>query len=231
MILNLKEVHHTSFFSQFYSFFIEESLHFGTGTIAAIYTVRTEELKSFCEFVEIQFIRQPKIICCDGLIPFRNFEFLNGLTFEKKKELEYENIEKTISYLRTKNIFINDSIIFDQYVNLKNFLKEQDADFFKRDSSYKMAEFFNHNSNINSCSELLIISQFFFSIPAHNATVERIFSFINVQWSDERNRLSVESIRHIIRVVVNLKNSSCQQFHKYLLQPVNVRLLDKIGSI
>lgn len=89
---------------------------------------------------------------------------------------------------------------------------------------------FSTNSNIAAYSEILKIAQYFLSIPAHNANCERIFSLINTQWSDERNRLSVDSVRHLVTVQFNCKKYSCEQFHKYLLRPENVSLLRQISS-
>ena len=79
-------------------------------------------------------------------------------------------------------------------------------------------------------SEILKMAQYFFAIPGHNANCERIFSLVNSQWSDERNRLSVETVRHIVTVQFNLKSYSCTDLHKYLSRPENAGLLRKISS-
>ena len=79
-------------------------------------------------------------------------------------------------------------------------------------------------------SEILTIAQFFFAIPAHNVNCERIFSLINSQWSDERNRLLVETIRAIVMVQFNFKDLSCMDFKKYLQRSENQNLLKKIGD-
>ena len=44
-------------------------------------------------------------------------------------------------------------------------------------------------------SELLKIAQYVFAIPAHNANVERVFSLIEIQWTDERNRLQLDTAK------------------------------------
>lgn len=46
-------------------------------------------------------------------------------------------------------------------------------------------------------SHFLKICEYVFSIPTYNANVERVFSLMSTQWTDERNRLSVETVQNI----------------------------------
>jgi len=117
------------------------------------------------------------------------------MNFEENIDIKYESLEETTIFLRNKNIDINDILLFDQFINLKNFSKRQDSSYFSQNSSTKLCIFFKSNNNITSYSEILKISQYFFCIPGHNANTERIFSLISSQWTKERNRLSIESIR------------------------------------
>ncbi|GBO38907.1 hypothetical protein AVEN_168938-1 [Araneus ventricosus] len=57
--------------------------------------------------------------------------------------------------------------------------------------------------------------EFVFTIPAHHANVERIFSQLLTQWSDERNRLSVETFEGILICHYNL-DITCAQFYNYV---------------
>jgi len=54
-----------------------------------------------------------------------------------------------------------------------------------------------------------------FAIPAHNATVERVFSLMSAQWTDERNRLLPETMESILQCQVNYK-MTCAEFYKYV---------------
>lgn len=144
--------------------------------------------------------------------------------------IKYEDVEKTVLFLKEKNVNIDENLIFDQYVNLKKFLSYQDSEYFKQDSNKKICDFFNSNTNVAGYSEMLKIVQYFFSIPGHNANCERIFSLIGSQWSDERNRLTVETVKHLITVKFNMKGFTCTDFLKYLLMPANSKLLEHIGS-
>ena len=65
-------------------------------------------------------------------------------------------------------------------------------------------------------------------LTARHANVERLFSLINAEWSKERNRPRVESVKSLILTKYNIK-MSCEAFHNYLLQ--NQDPLSKIGKI
>lgn len=93
-----------------------------------------------------------------------------------------------------------------------------------------MCQFLASNSCTESFTEILKIASYFFSIPGHNANCERIFSLIEAQWTKERNRLSVETVRDIVSVKFNFKKISCSEFYKYLLRPENSKLLRQIGD-
>jgi len=49
------------------------------------------------------------------------------------------------------------------------------------------------------------------SIPVSSAGIERVFSVTGNLWSDERNRLTVESVRNELMIFFNL-SYSCQAF-------------------
>ncbi|XP_060865471.1 cyclin-dependent kinase 9-like [Metopolophium dirhodum] len=64
-------------------------------------------------------------------------------------------------------------------------------------------------------SELLKIAQYVFAIPAHNANVERVFSLMEIQWTDERNRLQLDTVESIIMCKYNYKKT-CSEFYEYV---------------
>ena len=88
---------------------------------------------------------------------------------------------------------------------------------------------FKSSKNIEFHSELLKIAQFIFAIPSHNANVERIFSLMQSQWTKERNPLSVESLKGILLVQYNFRQTSCKEFHVFLKsnQPVLKQIQSK----
>ncbi len=131
-----------------------------------------------------------------------------------------------------KGVPIDDTKCFDQVANLKKFIERcnSDEEFISLQVHQKWEgqRYFEKAKSIACYSELLKISQFVFALPSHNANVERVFSLMQSQWIKERNQLSVESLKVIIFVQYNFKDTSCKDFHAYLLS--NKKLLGKIRS-
>ena len=75
------------------------------------------------------------------------------------------------------------------------------------------AAYFNTCSTIELFSEQLKIAQFYFSIIACNANVERIFSLMHPQWSKERERFLFDSVASILKLVYNFDDVTCRQFY------------------
>lgn len=136
---------------------------------------------------------------------------------------EWTSVELTLKYVSSKGVELsfNDSKGFDQFCNLKNFvaakLSDTDDEFKKLISSAKWLKFFENNNNSEYYSELLKICQFFFCIPGQNANVERIFSLIGAQWTKERNKFKMSTIRSILTVVYNLKDLKCKSFKDLII--------------
>lgn len=143
---------------------------------------------------------------------------------------KWEDVEATVLYLTQMGILIRDGICFDQFCVLKKFCddKTDDEDYKALLAHEKWCRFFQHGDNTEYFSELLKVVEFFLAIPSHNANVERVFSLIQSQWSKERNKLSIESIKAIAITQYNFSHMSCTQFHKHLLS--NQSLLQKISS-
>lgn len=57
--------------------------------------------------------------------------------------------------------------------------------------------------------------QFVFATAAQNANVERIFSLINTQWTDERDRLKIETIKDIKMTQYNFREKKFSAFYEY----------------
>lgn len=62
-----------------------------------------------------------------------------------------------------------------------------------------------------------------FAISAHNVTVERIFSLIKAQWTDERNCMLVETVKYLLIVKFNFRELSCLELLAPMSKNVNVR--------
>ena len=55
-----------------------------------------------------------------------------------------------------------------------------------------------------------------FAIACSNAECERIFSLMNVQWTDERNRLKLKTVSRIVSLLINCESISCLKMFNYL---------------
>ena len=110
-----------------------------------------------------------------------------------------------------KNVKIDDVKLFDQFTYLCNFVEDRlkDPDFEIMLAHEKWVSYFESRPCGGVYSELLKISQFFFCIMGHNANLERIFSLMDVQWTSERENLSVESVKSMLQVLYNFESMSC----------------------
>ena len=68
-----------------------------------------------------------------------------------------------------------------------------------------------------------------FAIACSNAECERIFSLMNVQWTDERNRLKLETVSKIVSLLINSDCISCLKMFNYLNSVEGI--CEKISSV
>ncbi|CAM1303666.1 Uncharacterised protein g3571 [Pycnogonum litorale] len=127
------------------------------------------------------------------------------------------NVEKCVQHLLDKEILIDDGKCFDQLANLKLFIEKHiDEEEFKNMLAHqKWTRYFHQSKNITCHSELLKIASFFFAIPAHNANVERVFSLMQSQWTKDRNKLTVDSVKGLLLLQYNF-TCSCKEFFSML---------------
>lgn len=59
------------------------------------------------------------------------------------------------------------------------------------------------------------------SIPSSNAVVERVFSQMNLKWTDVRNKCSPDLIKSELIVSVNARSLNCIEFLETLKQHNN----------
>lgn len=142
----------------------------------------------------------------------------------------WEEVEQTLIFLNeTTTVKIDDVKCFDQFANFREFCKTIISGGKENITNTNdiWCRYFNANT-LALHSELLKIAEYFFAIPSHNGCVERLFSLMNSQWTKERNRLSVESVKGILTVQYNFKHLTCSQFYNCLLG--NKALLEQIRS-
>lgn len=156
-------------------------------------------------------------------------EFSTFMLMDISEPPDWNDVEACIKYLREKGVPIDDVKCFDQVTNLKKIIERYNSDeFIGLQVHQKWTKYFEKAKSIACYSELLKISQFVFALLSHNANVERVFSLMQSQWTKERNQLSVESLKGILFVQYNFKDTSCKDFHACVLS--NTKLLGKISS-
>ena len=147
----------------------------------------------------------------------------------KLKEVpSWKSVAPSTHFVQSKGVVIDDVKAFDQFCNLKAYVENLNVQNCNMLAHQLWSDYFLKCSNRELCSELLKLAEFFFSIPGHNANIERIFSLTESQWSKKRNCLSVATIRAIIFLQYNFQDMSCSDFHTYIL--TNNKLLAMIGG-
>ncbi|GBN76853.1 hypothetical protein AVEN_170845-1 [Araneus ventricosus] len=98
----------------------------------------------------------------------------------------------TIAYLQVRNIDIgNIEILFNQFVYLKdiekNNINRNSEATIKLSMEDKWLKPFEDTKCIDQKSCTIKLCKYAFAIQAHNVNVERMFSLMSTQWSDEIN--------------------------------------------
>ncbi|KAL4122741.1 hypothetical protein QTP88_015022 [Uroleucon formosanum] len=148
----------------------------------------------------------------------------------------WENVQKCIKFLmennrNNSNTKLDEDNLFDEFSHVEQIFKSRIHEWQKNSAKvevkwYEIFEYTKaHNIDTTNISKIV---EYSLAIPGTNAAVERIFSTINVLWTDEKNRFLVETIKSIIIVKTHFKNLSCNEFYNILLK--ETRLLDEIGS-
>ena len=115
--------------------------------------------------------------------------------------------------------------LFDEVSAINALLKKiRGDDFCKNDAETNWMKIFNGNDSFPLLFKLVSIV---FSLQVSNAFVERVFSRVSTQWTDERNRLHVNTVKCMLQVKINLDHS-CRQMHEVILK--NNQLMEKIVS-
>ena len=150
--------------------------------------------------------------------PLEKYSVFSWMTLEKIPE--WQDVQKTVEYLKTKNVDINDTFLFNQITAMKTILTSelQSSDFKHKIASEKWVIIFSKSEMefAEQYLDLYRMCEYIFSIPGHNANVERIFSFMEIQWSDERNKLSTNTVESILQCLQNY-NFTCSEMHDYLI--------------
>ena len=126
---------------------------------------------------------------------------------------------------------VDDANCFDQICNMKRFVESylQDKQFIKLPTHKKWCKYFDQSKNITCHSEILRIVQFFFSVTSHNVNVERVFSLMQSQWTKEKSKLSIATMKGILTLQYNFKDMCCREIFSFLKS--DKTLMKKIRSL
>jgi hypothetical protein len=137
---------------------------------------------------------------------------LDWLLLSTVDSLSYDDIKETALSLRPD--LANKDELFDEVKILQQTLAENDVlqKLLQLPVPHRWAKVFE----CHLYTHLHEIVATVLAIPSCNASVERVFSLVNIQWTDERNRLSVFTVKAIVQVLTNFQ-LSCTQMHDKLL--------------
>lgn len=107
---------------------------------------------------------------------------------KKDNTIEYGNIIPSIQFLIGKGVHLDDSKLFDEITFLNSMVKKQTQDFFQMNANNQWSIILK-TAGPGKLTETTKICSYIFAMQAQNANVERVFSLMGTQWSNERNRL------------------------------------------
>jgi len=118
----------------------------------------------------------------------------------------YRDIETTLAYMRNRSLEINESIIFYQDISPQK-LVNSSIDLSLSWNILKVHE--KWTLYFKSCKSEDLNSEFIFPIHAHNAHIKQLFSLINMQWTNKRNRPTLSTIKYNMKM-------TCFEFYYYI---------------
>jgi hypothetical protein len=96
------------------------------------------------------------------------------------------------------NTKINETELFDEVMILKKAITEKEEIQTKSTGEIWYGLF--NSLGVNELINLEKIVEFFCCIPGTNASIERLLSRMNSLWTNEKNRLSVETVKAMLIV-------------------------------
>ena len=172
---------------------------------------------SFKEFYSITLEYISKWYRLEGHPKYINWTLL------KVQTIEYEEVRELGKQVDPP-MATKDELL-DQFSAINALLKKIPGDdFCKNDAETNRMKIFNGNHSFLLLYKLVSIA---FSLPVSNMFVERVLPLVSAQWTDERNRVHVNTVKSMLQIKVNLDHS-CRQMHEVILK--NNQLVKKIVS-
>lgn len=139
------------------------------------------------------------------------------------KKPEWSEIESSMQSMIEKGLFDSDksSQLFEQFGHVNAFITAEKIGEWvwvqnKTACEDRWVECFKHfEANGIVFTEISLIVEYIFCLPATSAPVERVFSHIDKMWSSEKTRLAMKTLKAMLYTKYNLK-FSCLEFYEFL---------------
>lgn len=153
------------------------------------------------------------------------------VTLTPKTIVTWSNAKNSIRFLTTtcNTICIDENNFFDQFKMFEKYFNEQSEEWHNISLEERWLSAIKQFIELNiefDC--LLIVVEFFFSLPGSNAAVERVFSLMNSTWIKSRNKLDITTVEASLIIKTSFDNMSCCQFYESIF--ANKTLLQKVHS-
>ena len=115
---------------------------------------------------------------------------------------------------------LNENVLFDEFFHVRKIIHQNIQDW----TSRKLTVFQCWIEIFQQCRESHIkvdnvfeMLEFVLCIPGTTASVERIFSLMNMYWSEEKSCLNEETLKAVL-VVKTYFSQTCSEFYDYLMK-------------
>lgn len=143
----------------------------------------------------------------------------------RSREVSYKDEVLPLAVQIAPEIAADDDL-FDEVSRFNGILIDIPADNFdKYSTEEKWMLIFQSNDTLQMLYKLV---SNILSIPVSNAFPEGVFSMMNVQWTDDRNSLKLETVKALLQVKVNFNGITCSEMYDLILK--NSGLLKQIRS-
>jgi hypothetical protein len=128
-----------------------------------------------------------------------------------------EKIEETVHFFYTKADVsaIDEDSLFDEMSSIKAFVTKENIkewDMNNANTCARWSGVFSHFSEkMVPYLRLQRLVEISLCLPGSNASVERVFSAMNMIWTSQRSRLCLQTIKSMLTVLTNIP-MTCQQF-------------------
>lgn len=153
------------------------------------------------------------------------------VTLTPKKIVTWSNVNNSTTFITStcNSICIDENNYFEQFKVFEKYFSEQSEEWHKISLEERWLLTFKHFKELNiEFNILLMVVEFFFTLPGSNAAVECVFSLMNSTWTKCRNKLDISTVEASLIIKTNFDGMSCGQFFEKIL--LNKTLLQKVHS-